>query len=81
MQLVIQPGGTIHCLYDEELDLPQLGSLTIARGSHVEPTTTGQWTADLSPVHGPVLGPFPSRSDALTAERQWLETHWLIRAR
>ena len=81
MQMVIQPGGTVHCLYGEELDLPQLGSLAIARGSHVEPTTTGQWTADLSPVHGPVLGPFPSRSDALTAERQWLETHWLTQAR
>ena len=81
MQMVIQPGGTVHCLYGEELDLAQLGSLAIARGSQVEPTQTGQWTADLSPVHGPVLGPFPSRSDALTAERQWLETHWLTRAR
>ncbi|WP_417746732.1 hypothetical protein [Rosistilla oblonga] len=81
MQLVIQPGGTVHCLYGEELDLPQFGSLTIARGSHVEPTETGQWTADLSPVQGPVLGPFPSRSDALTAERQWLEAHWLTPAR
>jgi hypothetical protein len=81
MQLVIQPGGTVHCLYGEELDLPQLGSLAIARGSHVEPDASGRWTADLSPVHGPVLGPFPSRSDALTAERQWLETHWLTQAR
>jgi hypothetical protein len=81
MQMVIQPGGTVHCLYGEELDLPQLGSLAIARGSHVEPTATGQWTADLSPVHGPVLGPFPSRSAALTAERQWLEAHWLTQAR
>ncbi|QDS88776.1 hypothetical protein EC9_29710 [Rosistilla ulvae] len=81
MQLVIQQGGTVHCLYGEELELPQLGSLAIARGSHVEPTETGQWTADLSPVNGPVLGPFPSRSTALTAERQWLEAHWLTRAR
>ena len=81
MQLVIQPGGTVHCLYGEELDLPQLGSLAIARGSHVEPDSSGQWTADMSPVHGPVLGPFPSRSDALTAERQWLEAHWLTQAR
>ncbi|WP_417730848.1 hypothetical protein [Rosistilla oblonga] len=81
MQLVIQPCGTVQCLYGEELELPQLGLLTIARGSHVEPTETGQWTADLSPVQGPVLGPFPSRSDALTAERQWLEAHWLTPAR
>ena len=81
MQLVVQSGGTVHCLYGKELDLPQLGSLAIARGSHVEPDSSGQWTADMSPVHGPVLGPFPSRSDALTAERQWLETHWLTQAR
>ena len=81
MQLMIQPDGTVHCLYGEELDLHELGSLAIARGSHVEPDATGQWTADLSPVNGPRLGPFSSRSDALAAERQWLETHWLPQAR
>jgi hypothetical protein len=47
----------------------------------VEPTLDGRWTADLAPVHGPVLGPFSSRSEALTAERHWLEAHWLPRAR
>lgn len=81
MQLVIRPGGTVHCLYGEELDLHQIGSLAISRGSHVEPDVTGQWTADLSPVNGPMLGPYSSRSDALAAERQWLETHWLPQAR
>lgn len=81
MQLVIRPGGTVHCLYSEALDLHQIGSLTIARGSHVEPDVIGQWRADLSPVNGPILGPFSSRSDALAAERQWLETHWLPQAR
>ena len=81
MQLMIRPDGTVHCLYGEELDLHELGSLAIARGSHVEPDATGQWTADLSPVNGPRLGPFSSRSDALAAERQWLETHWLPEAR
>ena len=77
MQLVIKPTGTIHCLYGEELDLHQFGRLTIRRGSHVEPTTNGDWTADLSPVNGPLLGPFPSRSAALRAEQRWLEEHWL----
>jgi hypothetical protein len=81
MQLVIHSGGTVHCLYGEELDLPQLGALLIQRGSHVEPTHDGRWTADLAPVQGPVLGPFPSRSEALTAERQWLETQWLPQTR
>ena len=81
MQLMIRPNGIIECVYGEELDLGQLGSLAIARGSHVEPDATGQWTADLSPVNGPRLGPFSSRSDAIAAERQWLETHWLPQAR
>jgi len=81
VQLVIRPGGKVYCLYSEELDLGQLGTLAIARGSHVEPNASGQWTADLSPVDGPLLGPFLSRSDALIAEQQWLETHWLPQAR
>ena len=60
-----------------ELDLNQLGLLKISRGSLVEPTFDGSWTADLSPVDGPVLGPFQSRGKALAAERQWLEKYWL----
>jgi hypothetical protein len=77
MQLVIDSGGTVRCLYGEALDLMQFGPLTIRRGSHVEPTPEGYWTADLSPVGGPLLGPFPTRSEALDAEQRWLETHWL----
>jgi hypothetical protein len=78
MQLVIEPAGTIRCVYEEVIDLPALGQLTIRRDSHVEPTEGGQWLADLSPVGGPVLGPFVTRSQALQAERAWLERHWLI---
>jgi hypothetical protein len=81
MQMVVQSDGVVRCLYGEELDLQVLGKLTIERGSHVEPTSDGQWTADMSPVSGPVLGPFRCRSDALNAERQWLEQHWLPAAR
>ena len=77
MQLVIQLGGVVHCLYSEEIDLQKIGSMTITRGSHVEPDPLGQWTADLSPVNGPSLGPFANRSAALEAERQWLERYWL----
>ena len=36
----------------------------------------GAWTADLSPVNGPVLGPYTRRSEALAAEIAWLE-RWL----
>ena len=81
MKMVVQTNGSIRCVYGEELDLQCLGKLTIARGSHVEPVEGGQWTANLSPVNGLVLGPFDHRSDALAAERQWLETHWLTQAR
>ena len=77
MQLIVQLDGTVHCLYDEQLDLDRLGMLKIARGSLVEPTSDGQWTADLSPVNGPVLGPYRSRCEALASEVRWLETHWL----
>jgi hypothetical protein len=77
MQLLIESSGAIRCLYDEAIPLGNLGQLSIARGSHVEPTAEGTWLADLGPVCGPVLGPFVERSQALAAERLWLESHWL----
>ena len=80
MQLIVEPGGNVRCVYDETIPLTALGRLTIKRGSHVEPNSNGQWLADLSPVAGPVLGPFENRSEALTAERRWLEEHWLSRS-
>ena len=75
--LVVGHDGTLEALYGERLDLTSLGSLTIRRASHVEPTPDGFWTADLSPVGGPVLGPFPKRSEALDAERRWIDAHVL----
>jgi hypothetical protein len=80
MQLLIQADGTIRCLYNETIDLSQLGTVSIARASHVEPTASGQWVADLVPVNGPVLGPYLLRSQALAAEAEWLAEHWLIPA-
>jgi hypothetical protein len=77
MQLIITPQGSLRCVYTEEIDLAQLGQLSISRGSYVEPDSTGRWFADLAPVAGPRLGPFQRRSDALAAESQWLELHWL----
>ena len=76
MQLVIDPHGTVRCVYGEAIDLAALGTLSVRRAGHVEPDTQGRWWADLSPVHGPRLGPFPTRSAALDAERSWLEAHW-----
>lgn len=77
MEIHIDPGGTIRAIYDETLELAALGPLSIRRVSHVEPTTDGRWTADLSPVNGPMLGPFNHRSEALRAELAWLHEHWL----
>lgn len=77
MQLVIEPGGTVRCIYEEAIHLATLGSPTITRASQVEPDEQGRWWADLSPVDGPRLGPFAHRSEALEAERLWLLGHWL----
>lgn len=60
-----------------------LGSAETRRVSHVEPNADNQWEADMSPaieqfdldvakVGGPVLGPYPTREEALTHEVKWL---------
>ena len=77
MQLIIDNSGNARCIYNETLPLSVLGQVKIRRGSHVEPIKGGKWIADMKPVDGPVLGPFNLRSQALTAERRWLEKHWL----
>ncbi len=77
MQLLILPNGDARCVYSEAIELRQLGSIRVERGSHVEPNEEGQWTADLTPVDGPVLGPFDTRSEAVQAELAWLHEHWL----
>jgi hypothetical protein len=75
MLLRIDPGGQVSCLYGEAIDLASLGALMIQRASQVEPDEHGHWWADLAPVHGPRLGPFRQRSQALQAETGWLEAH------
>ena len=72
MKLTIEPTGEVRAIYTEEIDLQALGSMRVRRGSHVEPDEAGKWYADLSPVSGPILGPFPLRSQALAAEIGWL---------
>lgn len=80
MMLVIGANGTVTGLYDEMIDLGQLGALRITRASHVEPDELGQWWADLSPVDWPKLGPFEARSYALAAEIAELE-RWLFQSK
>jgi hypothetical protein len=81
MDLVVAPSGVVRLVYAEAFDLRVLGRPVITRASHVEPTPDGLWTADLSPVNGPVLGPFGRRGEALAAEAAWLDAHWLSRPR
>lgn len=76
-EIVVALDGTLRCLYTEEVDLRTFGRLEIRRASQVEPTADGAWQVDLTPVTGPVLGPFERRSQALEAESRWLSEHWL----
>jgi hypothetical protein len=75
MELVVDAGGDVRCIYDETLDLREIGKLQITRASHVEPDRDGFWWADMGPSGGPVLGPYGSRTEALGAEREWLSTY------
>lgn len=79
MDLAVDTHGQVRCLYTEAIELALLGSVTIARASHVEPDNDANWWADLCPVSGPKLGPFPCRSEALQAEAVWLNDHWLAK--
>ena len=72
MQIVIKPGGVFIGIYSDAFDYGELGNYRIRRASHVEPDDDGRWTADLSPVDGPTLGPFYKRSEALGAELEYL---------
>ena len=72
MELVVDAGGSVRCIYDEGIDLREIGTLKITRASHVEPDAEGYWWADMGPVEGPILGPFRSRSEALGAENVWI---------
>ena len=80
MDLIVTPSGCLRCVYAEAIDLDSFGHLNIQRASHVEPDQTGHWIADLSLVHGPVLGPFTRRSEALEAETRWLAANWLSKS-
>ena len=80
--LDIAPNGDILAIYDDALaGLLSQGVPTITRASHVEPTPSGKWIADMTPAiqqfklecDNPILGPFDLREEALRAERVWLE--------
>jgi hypothetical protein len=43
MELVVAAGGVARCIYDEALDLREIGKLRITRASHGEPDAEGYW--------------------------------------
>ena len=77
MQIAIAADGTTRFIHNDVLDAKELGAANIQRASHVEPNDDLTLNADLTPVNGPVLGPFPTRAAALAAEVAWLERNWL----
>ena len=76
--LSIRATGEIVTIHDDEIcaTLRTCGSIHIRRASHVEPDVDAAgrvtWSADMSPVGGPLLGPFPTRGEALRAETAWI---------
>lgn len=76
--ITVGAGGTLRMIYsDAHLPLMEQGEARIRRASHVEPDPRGGWTADLTPERGPVLGPFPTHAEAISAEIAWLTEHVL----
>ena len=75
IKLSVSTDGLVSGIYcDEIAGLFDEGKAYITRASRVEPTAEGQWMADMAPSGGgPVLGPYRLRSEALEAEREWLE--------
>ena len=67
-------GAQVEMVYDERFDLASLGRVSIHRVSQVEPDSDGRWWADMGAV---TLGPYLKRSQALSAEREWLESNLL----
>ena len=71
LTVTIREGRAI-AVYDDALTgLLAEGEAMIERVSDVEPAPGGGWEARMR--GGPTLGPFPTRREALAAERTWLQ--------
>lgn len=78
--VIVNDRGELSFVWDDALaPLRGLGATEIHRVSHVEPTIGGQWTADLSPIGGPLLGPFDLHAHAIEAEKEWVDG-WLAKS-
>jgi hypothetical protein len=87
VRVVVPPGGEARWIHDDRTTefMAAAGQPVIRRASHVDQwadlSTTAQaatagpqegWFADLSPVSGPVLGPFRTHDEAIRTEIHWL---------
>jgi hypothetical protein len=78
LKLVVK-NGVIHAIYDDALiGLFEDATVSTRRASHVEPVDGGGWSADLSPVGGPMLWNFKTRKDALDAEARYINQHVIV---
>jgi hypothetical protein len=75
MLIAIAQDASVKFIHNDAmfLALKEEGTATVQRASHVEPTVDGLWEADMSPVNGPLLGPYTTRQEALDKEILWLE--------
>lgn len=81
IEVYVDANGTLQYVHDDALAAylePFASSVEIRRASHVEPAADGRsWEADLAPVGGPKLIGFKTRAEALLAERDWLQEHYM----
>lgn len=77
IEIIVDSDGSIRAIYSDDVAdvLREVGALDIRRASHVEPDQDGRWTADMTPVGGPVERGFTTRSGALSWEVAWLSAH------
>lgn len=74
MFLNILPDGTIESLYTDEIDLQEIGNLSVKRASHVEFNSDKQaWFVTIVDT-GEVFGPHKTRKAALKEEVEVLES-------
>lgn len=73
IEIIFDVNGIAKMIYNEELNLTELGGDRIKRVSHVEPVDgTSSWEVRV-PVTGDTLGPFNCRSDAVKAEIEYIK--------
>jgi hypothetical protein len=77
LKILVTQKGTLKFIHDDSLKIIlDQGTALVRRASHVEPSPDGkQWSADMTPVGGDVLGPFDTKKKALAAEIKWLNNN------